>query len=126
LQGQYFTHLFCEFSQSDGGVIVDGESQIIGVVDGEQSFIILSVLFLLELFGKIVNTHVLGDFLEEYFEEHSCCGCCRIWSETDGLEHLPINSLTAEQVAEQPGEISNFVGFLLEDIVVVVEESLKE
>lgn len=118
--------MFCEFSQSNGGVVVDGESKIVGIVDGEQPFVILSILLLLELFGKIVNTHVLGDFLEEDFEEHSCCGCCGVWGEADGLEHLPIDGLTAEQMAEQSGEISNFVGFLLEDVIIVVEESLKE
>lgn len=42
------------------------------------------------------------------------------------MEHLPIDGLTAEQMAEQSSEISNFVGFLLEDVIIVVEESLKE
>lgn len=43
------------------------------------------------------------------------------------MQNTPVNHLAMEEMAEQVGQVSDLIGFLIEDVIVVLEErSLKE
>ena len=43
------------------------------------------------------------------------------------MQEAPIDDLAMEEMAEQVGQVSDLIGFLIEDVVVVLEErSLEE
>ena len=96
LHGENLPHLFCEFTESDGRVVVDGESEISGIVNREQTLVVLLHLLFLKLGCKVVDAHVLRDILEEYLEEHPGCGSRVIRGEFDHRQDLPVEGLPVE------------------------------
>jgi hypothetical protein len=109
-------------SEANRGVIVDGKPQIVHVLHWKQTFEVLLQFLLLELLGKVFNAQILPDVLEEDLQEHSGSSCSGIGSESDGLKDAPVDDLAMEEVAEEVGEVSDLVGLLVEDVVVVAEE----
>lgn len=94
------------------------------MINWKESLEVLTHLLLVELFLSLLDTEILCNFLEQYFQEHSSSCCCGFRLQHYDLEDSPIDSKPKEQVSKEFGKISDFVDFKLEDGVVMVDERL--
>lgn len=96
------------------------------MVNGKESFKVLSHLLLFKLSLHSLYPEVLRYLLKNYFQEHSpsCSGC--FWLQDDNLEDCPVNGKTIEQVPKKSTKVSDFIHLQLEDSIVMVDKGLDE
>jgi hypothetical protein len=98
LQSKDLSHFLSKLSKTNGCIIVDGEPQIIWVVNREQTLIVFSHFFLLELLSKVIDSHILSQVFQKYLQKHSGSSSCGIGCQPDHLKDLPIQNLSPEQM----------------------------
>ena len=79
-----------------------------------------------ELGVKFLNAQVLGHFPEHDFEEGSRgrSGC--IAGYLNDLKDLPVQCLSVEEMSEELGKVANFIGFVLENSMEVLDKCFDE
>ncbi len=96
------------------------------MVDREQAFEIFTHLLFVELLLHAINSQVLGDFLEEYFKEHSSSGSCRLRFQHNDLKDSPVDGKPEEQMTKELSQVSNFVDLKFKNSIVMIDKSLDE
>ena len=126
LHGQDFSHLFCQLSQPNRREIVDSKPNIIRVANWKKTTIVFPHFLFAELLGHPINSHIFCDFPKNYFQEHSMSWCGSILPQGDNLKNLPVDSMVTEQMTKELTQISNFIDFQLENVVVMIDEGSDE
>ena len=96
------------------------------MVDGEQSFKVLSHLLFFKLSLHSFHPEVLRYLLKNYFQEHSSSCSGRFRLQDDNLEDCPVNGKAIKQVPKKSTKVSDFIHLQLEDSIVMVDKGLDE
>lgn len=73
------------------------------------------------------QTEILCEVLEQDFDEDTAAGCGLLLVEVNHRQHMPTNGIVADEMAEELGNIAQFICFVTVDgIVVLSKGSLKQ
>lgn len=119
-------HILRDFTHPDGRKVIDGKPRILGIVHRKQPR---------ECRSKIRDAEPLDDFgvahLLNHFRHHDLDKDTRgrgrfVLVHMDDVEDRPGDSVRCDQVAEEPTDITELVGFVSMDGLVVLCESFLE
>jgi hypothetical protein len=123
---QPLSHILRNDTKADTGEIVDAEAGIFGDVGGEHAGASMLNFRVLEPFFQSRQTHTLHHLLHQNLDEDTTTTCRIIFVHFDAFKDGPGNGIRGKHVAKEPGDITEPVGFVSVDGVVVVDESLLE
>ena len=121
-----FSHILRDRAKTDGGEVVDRETSVLGVVQGEHATARHPDLGILEALCDGLETHALRDLVEQDLDEDTGTRGCFLLSELDAVEDVPRDGIRRDEVSEEPRDVPETVRFVSVDGLVVLTERLLE
>jgi hypothetical protein len=119
-----FTHLFCERTHTDTGEVVDGESGVARVVQWEEAVKAGSEDRVGQAFFEFGHSHMLGEVLEQNFDEDTAAGGCFFLVQMNQRKYMPADSIIAENMAKEASNVAQSVCFVAMDGLVIFGKCL--
>lgn len=101
-----FSHLFREGTQPDTGEVVDGESDVAGIVFGEDAFQVWPQHVIRHPCLELGSPNLLHDALKQNLDEDATTGRRLILVQMDHRQTVPTDGVDAKHVAKQLSNVS--------------------
>lgn len=100
------SHLFSQNTHANAGKVVDGESDVAGVLAGEDAFEAGAESFVSHACSQLDHADFLRDVLKQDLDEDTAAGRGFILVQVDDGEAVPAEGVGGKHVAEQHGNVS--------------------
>lgn len=119
-------HVLGDSSHTNRGEVVDAEAGIARVVFGEEANICFLEIGVLEALNKFLHAHDFSKILEQNLDEDTGGRCGFVLVEMDAGENMPAEGVRGEHVSEELGNVTDLVGFVAMNGVIILPEGVLE
>ena len=120
------THILCQSTQSYTRQIVDGKPRVLRIVHWEHPRTTPLDFIILESLRNRLQAHTLGHLVQHDLDEDTATRRSVFFGQLDALHDGPVDRVGGEEMTKEAGDITETVGFVAMDGVVVVGERLLE
>ncbi|KND94813.1 hypothetical protein TOPH_00683 [Tolypocladium ophioglossoides CBS 100239] len=118
------SHLFGKSTHANAREVVDGESDIPGIVLGEHALEVRPQNLVGRSLPQFLQANFLDDALKQYLDEDAAPGRRLVFVQVDDRQAVPADGIHSEHVSKQLGNIPQLVVFISVDRLVVLCECL--
>lgn len=120
------SHLFSQNTHANTGKVVDRESDVARVVNGEDAFEVRSESFVGQTCPQLWQASFLQNVLEQDLDEDTAAGCSFIFVEVNDAKAVPAQGVGRKHMAEQHCNVSQLVVLISVNSLVVLGKGLFE
>lgn len=121
---EVLSHLLRQYTKSDTGEVVDGETGVLWVVHWEQILTCRPYFLVFEPLCKSLQTHTLHHLLHHDLDEDTGTRCCIVLVHFDGTEVGPRYRVISKHVSKETRDVTEPVRLISMNGVVIAAEGL--